>query len=136
MTDMTERRSTKHGPMLDDEIADEIDSVTRGAPVESRAREDREQEGPADTEPTPDERVRGQRGSQVVDLDALELRADIARYLNPSVFPADRSQILESARANHAPEPIFDLLESLPEGFYENLQVVWEGLGGTTEQRA
>ncbi len=132
---MTERRSSKHGPMLDDEIAEEVESVTRGAPVESRAREDREQEGPADTEPTPDERVQGQRGSKVVDLDALELRADIARYLNPSAFPATRSEIIESARANHAPEPIFDLLASLPEGFYENLQVVWEGLGGSRERR-
>lgn len=133
---MAERRSDKHGAMLDDEIAEEVDSVTRGAPVESRAQEDREQEGPADTEPTPDERVQGQRGSKVVDLDALELRADIARHLDPSVFPADRGQILESAHAHHAPEPILDLLESLPEGFYENLQVVWEGLGGTAEQRA
>lgn len=133
---MAERRSDKHGAMLDDEIAEEVDSVTRGAPVESRAQEDREQEGPADTEPTPDERVQGQRGSKVVDLDALELRADIARHLDPSVFPADRRRILESARAHHAPEPILDLLESLPEGFYENLQVVWEGLGGTSEQRA
>lgn len=133
---MTERRSNKHGPMLDDEIAEEVESVTRGAPVESRAREDREQEGPADTESTPDERVQGQRGSKVVDLDALELRADIARHLNPSVFPATRSEIIESARENHAPESILDLLESLPEGFYENLQVLWQGLGGSPERRA
>lgn len=134
---MAERRSDKHGPLLDDEIAEEVDSVTRGAPVESRAREAREQEGPADREPTPDERIRGQRGdSDVIDLDALELRAEIARHLDPSVFPAERHEILESARSHHAPEPIMELLESLPEGFYENLQVVWEGLGGGRERRA
>lgn len=133
---MTERRSDKHGPMLDEEIAEDVDSITRGSPVESRARESREKEGPADTEPTPDERIRGQRGEgDVLDLDALELRADIARYLVPSVFPAERSEIVESARANHAPEPIVELLRSLPAGFYENMQVVWEGLGGVTEQR-
>jgi hypothetical protein len=48
-----ERRSEKHNPRLDDEMKRETKSLVRGAPVEARAEESREQEGPADGEPTP-----------------------------------------------------------------------------------
>lgn len=52
-----ERGSGKHGPRLDDEMDRETESITRGSPVEARAEESREKEGPADGEPVPQSRV-------------------------------------------------------------------------------
>ena len=52
-----ERKSEKHNPRLDDEMKHETESLVRGAPVEARAEEFREQEGPADDEPTPQSTV-------------------------------------------------------------------------------
>ena len=48
-----ERRSTKHGPRLDDELKREVQSLERGAPVEAHKEEFREHEGPGDGEPMP-----------------------------------------------------------------------------------
>jgi hypothetical protein len=51
------RGSDKHGPQLDDEMDRETESITRGSPVEARAEESREKEGPGEGEPVPQSRV-------------------------------------------------------------------------------
>ena len=53
-----ERGSDKHSPMLDEALKHDTASLTGGSPTESRSEEFREQEGPADGEPTPDLRAR------------------------------------------------------------------------------
>ena len=58
---MVERGSDRHGPRLDEELQRETRSLEQGAPVEARVEEAREQEGPADGEPTPDARLAGGR---------------------------------------------------------------------------
>ena len=49
-----ERGSNLHTPRVDEELQDEVQSLITGAPVEARAEEGREKEGPADDEPTPE----------------------------------------------------------------------------------
>src|SRR4051794_13068129 len=97
-----ERSSDKHAPRIDEELKHEVSSLVQGAPLESRADEAREQEGPADGEPTPDSLVQGGRPSPSADAlthDEVEARAELARHLQPSVFPADRASLVDSARA-------------------------------------
>ncbi|MEW6155120.1 MAG: DUF2795 domain-containing protein [Actinomycetota bacterium] len=118
-----ERGSDKHGPRLDEELKHVTRSIVRGAPVEARADERREQEGPADGDPTPDSRVRGPDADQEV-----ELRADLARYLAPSVFPARTGEVVESARENHAPQWVVRSLEALADDRFENVRQVWEAV--------
>ena len=112
--------------------------MVTGAPVEARSQEAREQEGPGEGERTPDSRLAGGRvagdGSQPTD-EELEARAEIARHLRPSVFPARPPELLASAQDNHAPTWIVDLLTKLPDDRYENTEAVWEALGGTAEHR-
>ena len=112
--------------------------MVQGAPVEARAEENREQEGPGEGEPTPDSRLVGDRspvdGSQPTD-DELEARADIARHLEPSVFPARTGELVANAEEHHAPDWILALLRGLPDDTYENTEAVWEALGGTAEHR-
>jgi uncharacterized protein DUF2795 len=132
-----ERGSDKHSPRVDDELAHEVRSLEQGAPVESRVEEHREQEGPGEDQPTLDSRLAGGRATAAsLDLDDAEARADIARFLTPSAFPADREALLADAEANQAPDQVLDRLRALPGGrAYENVQDVWGALGGTVEHR-
>jgi hypothetical protein len=76
------------------------------------------------------------RIDEELDLDDAETRADIARFLTPSVFPADREALLADAEGNQAPAEVLERLEALPAGrAYENVQEVWSALGGTVEHR-
>jgi hypothetical protein len=43
-----ERGSDKHGPRLDDQMEHDVRPLLQGAPVEARATEAREQEGPGE----------------------------------------------------------------------------------------
>ena len=132
-----ERGSDKHSPRVDEQLDHDTRSLTQGAPVESRVEEHREQEGPGEDQPTPDARLTGGRATAgSLDLDDAETRADIARFLTPSVFPAEREALLTDAEANHAPEEVLERLRALPAGrAYENVQDVWSTLGGTVEHR-
>ena len=132
-----ERGSDKHSPRVDEQLDHETRSLRQGSPVESRVEEFREQEGPGEDQPTPDARLSGGRATAAsLDLDDAEARADIARFLNPSRFPADREALLADAEANQAPVHVLERLQALPEGrSYENVQDVWSTLGGTVEHR-
>ena len=142
-----ERGSDKHSPRVDEELEHETRSLRQGAPVESRIEEHREQEGPGDGQPTPDARLAGEGAAGArpaggpgagasLDLDDAETRADIARFLTPGAFPADRDALVADAEGNHAPDEVLARLRALPGGrAYGNVQDVWAALGGTVEHR-
>ena len=110
--------------------------MERGAPVEPRVEESREQEASADDEPETDARLMGGRSAGSMDADELEARSELARSISPSVFPADRDTLLDSAVRNHAAQPVLDRLARLPAGrAFENAEAVWQALGGGTERR-
>lgn len=136
---MTERGSDKSGPRMDEERGRDTEAMERGAPVPSRSEEFREVKGAGDDEPPPDARLSGDRGLVPDDQlgpDELEARTDIARNLDPSIFPAEREVLLQSARGNNAPVVVLAELARLPEGkTFENVQAVWQALGGTIEER-
>jgi Protein of unknown function (DUF2795) len=130
-----ERGSDKHSPRIDEELDHETRSLQQGAPLESRVEEFREQEGPGEDQPTPEPRLTEERTGSL-DLDDADARSDIARYLDPSAFPADREGLVANAEANNAPEAVLERLQALPAGrTYEALPEVWAGLGGTVEHR-
>lgn len=115
-----ERGSDKVGPRIDDELEKETGPLQRGAPVSSRAEDFREQEGSGEDEPGTDARL---------TVGPAEARGDLARHLQPSIFPAGREALIESAREMHAPESVLTLLESVPEGRdFRNVSEVWEAL--------
>jgi hypothetical protein len=134
-----ERGSDKHSPRLDEELKHDTSSLVHGSPVESRAAEAREQEGPADGEPTPDALIRGEPGPapnpDTLSHDEIEARAELARHLQPSIFPADRATIGASARAMGASDDLLSRLAELPDGTFDHLEAVWEALGGRVEYR-
>ena len=129
-----ERGSDKHSPRVDEELDHQTRSLQQGGPIESRVEEHREQEGPGEDQPTPEPRLHVEPAS--LDLDDAEARSEIARYLDPGAFPADRDGLVENAEANNAPEVVLERLQALPAGrTYERLPDVWAALGGTVEHR-
>jgi hypothetical protein len=134
-----ERGSDKHGARLDDQLERDVRSMLQGSPVEARATEAREQEGPGDDDIAPDARLAGDRGLTDEDValrdDEIEARTDLARRLEGSVFPADRDELVTSARRMHAPDALVDRLSRLPAGTYTHTEAVWEALGGRRDPR-
>jgi Protein of unknown function (DUF2795) len=130
-----DRSSDRHGPRIDEDLDRLTSSVTHGAPVESRAEEEREQEGPADDEPVADA-VIDRYDARDTAGDDLELRSELARHVEPSVFPASREAVIRSAQRERAPSEVLRWLERLPDGEYLNFEGAWEALGGQRERRS
>jgi hypothetical protein len=127
-----DRETDKHNPRLDDAMAQEVDSLLRGAPVESRTQEGRLQEDPA-VGPGRRFDVDGQAGLGIDDT-AADRRAELARHLAAVRFPAGRDRLVAAAEADHAPEDLVQALRALPEDEeYVNLQAVWMAIGGEAE---
>jgi hypothetical protein len=117
-----ERESAKHSPRVDDQIQHETESLTRGHGIESRAQESRLTEDSTD-------RYLGAP-------DSVDARSTLARFLDPAAFPAEKSTLIEDARKNQAFDWVVERLEGLPDGRqFENVQAVWESLGGGVEDR-
>jgi hypothetical protein len=135
-------QSDLHGRRLDDELGRENDSLTRGAPVEGRAEDDRvEQDAAEDEIDLTGALVTGDDTSPAPQLEAPSLdearaRSQLARHLRPSVFPADPDALVDCAREEHAPEELVARIAALPPDTYENVAQVWAALGGHTEHRA
>lgn len=124
---MVERGSTHHSPRMDDELQHETESLVRGSPVEARAEEWRQQEGPAEGEPAPDAHV---------SVDDIELRSLLAISLRPSAFPGRRDVLLAVAEEERAEDRVIEWLRTLPEDVdFLNVEQVWEALGGEYERR-
>lgn len=126
-----DRESNKHSPRVDDAMAHDVDSLVHGAPEESRAQEWRLQEDPGvgprepSDEPLP--------GVDMSDAD-IEARAHLSRYLAGARFPARREDLVAAAEDDHAPGAVLEALSDLPpDEAYENVQAVWQALGGQVE---
>jgi hypothetical protein len=128
-------RSSEHGPRIDEDLDRLTNSVTHGAPVESRAEEEWEQEGPADDEPVSDAVIEHFDARDAAG-DDFELRSELARHVEPSIFPASRDEVIRSAQRKQAPAEVLRWLERLPDGEYLNFEGVWEALGGQRERRS
>lgn len=125
------------GPVLDEELKHETRGLVQGG-RSSRAEEWR------DPEPAGEDQVRDddagivpedRRGTPpgMTSSDVQE-RAEIARFLGTSAFPADRDRLLEVARANQATDRVLARLGSLPAGTtFANVQDIARYLGIATE---
>jgi hypothetical protein len=136
-----ERQSNLHSPRVDDELAHEVESLTHGAPVEARVEESRLMEDAGDGEPVAQaivgELQDAEGGDEVaggLSRGEVIARSELAIHLRPGIFPAGRDAILECAEEEHAPSSLLGQLHALPQGSYENVQQVWEALGGKREE--
>lgn len=112
--------SDKHSARMDDELQ-----------KDTRAGEDvRDHQRADDTRP---DVVQQQEG--VLDDADADRRSELARFLDPSLFPARPSQLEESAAGHFAGDSLIRALQALPDRVYENVQDVWSTMGGPVEEK-
>jgi hypothetical protein len=131
---MEQRANSKHGARLDDELERETEDLTRsGQP--SRTQEWREPE-PIEGDHLhlavpPDHEPGAPAGMTAADA---ERRSDIARYLPPRAFPADRDTLLGCLARASVPDDIYDAVRNLPAGRqFATIGEVVRALGIPTE---
>ena len=132
----TSQRSTKHSPRVDEELEHEIQGMLRSGHT-TRAEEWRDPEPVAEGEPDVDAAPNGTLvgGTPVgMDADAVESRAELARWLDRADFPSTGPELVEAALDHRAPDAVVAELDRLPAGdTFERIGDVVRALGYPTE---
>ncbi|MGN6598614.1 MAG: DUF2795 domain-containing protein [Actinomycetes bacterium] len=133
---MIEEHGNKHGPALDDEMKHETKGLVQGN-KSTRAEEWRDQQAPGEDQPqvdyAPNIDLTGGTPDGMTKVDVTE-RSELASVLGKDIWPASRSELIDTARANEASDIVMRQLDELPEDrTYENINDVWTTLGGHVE---
>lgn len=115
-----ERGSNPVSPRKDDELKHELEGYLRSG-QHTHVEEGNDPEPPADDDlrvdpggPVPPPGA--QREQARAEAETESLRLELARHLEPSVFPADRQTVLDTLEAHHAPDALLDFVRNLSDG--------------------
>lgn len=133
---MSTQRETKHGQRQDDALKREAEPLERSG-QEAHGQEWRQAE-PLDVS---DADAAGlatggmRRGTPPgMDVADVEGRSEVARWLQPSLFPASVERLRKAAEQAGAPDHVLAVLEKVPgDRDYENVQDLWRASGGGVE---
>ncbi|MBV9484673.1 MAG: DUF2795 domain-containing protein [Frankiaceae bacterium] len=134
-----ERASNKVGPRIDEALKHDTEGLVRGGHA-THAEEWKGSEPSGEDQPlataSPNFTPLETEGDGLTPAE-LELRAELASFIGRAPYPAVRDQVLATLRENRAPDHLIDLAKQLPAGReFQNLQEIWVGVGGRTEDRA
>ena len=125
-----ERTSTKHGRRVDEALEAEDRPFTRGAPVDSHTREEREKDLLDDEAADPAARPAGPPGA-VTTEEEQALREELARSLADATFPCDRNGLIRHLGDADRRSDLVARLRVLPaDAVYGDVAAVLQGLGG------
>lgn len=131
-----QRGSNKHGPILDDQLAQEAESYTQGTGT-TRSGEWREAEPAGEDQPEPTLIPEGARPAGApppLTGEDLEQRSRLGRFIPRSLLPAGRSALIDGARESGAPEDVVAELRRLPpEREFATVYEIWDALGHENE---
>jgi len=133
-----ERGSDKHGARADDALAGEVEGAMR-AGHSTHAEEWKDPEPSGEDQPDVDLNPNGTlTGGTAAGVDSgdIEGRSQLATFLGKEVWPATADQLRATAEGNQATDRVLQELAALPaDQSFDNVQQVWEALGGGREQR-
>ncbi|OAA25602.1 Protein of unknown function (DUF2795) [Frankia sp. EI5c] len=127
-----DRGSAKHGPARDEMLAHEVGGLVR-ARRDTRVDEWRSPEPPSEDSPAVAARpdgvgVLGGAPAGMTPAD-VEERSELARWLGRAVFPAERNEVVDHLRHQHAPDRVVDEVRGAPEGVqFTSLGQLWRAL--------
>ncbi|MDQ4039040.1 MAG: DUF2795 domain-containing protein [Actinomycetota bacterium] len=134
---MTQQSGT-HGPLKDDQLARETRGLVQGGHT-TRAQEWRDPEPAGEDQPTGDQKILAddRRGTPPgMQIQDVEERSEISRFLDRAAFPGTREDLLASAEGHQATDHVRQQLAKLPEGEqFRNMQDVARALGIGVEER-
>jgi hypothetical protein len=126
-----DRRSNKHSPRVDEQMAEEVQGIVRGK-AGARAEEWKMPEPSGEDQPqvtvVPDDDYGLGEPGGVGNAEAEEF-SRFGSYIGRA-FPGDRAAIERSARNLEAPDDILALIRQLPPDIeFRNVAEVWHALG-------
>ena len=131
---MSEQASGTHGPLHDEAIKRQDEAEARQYAGEWPAPEE-EPEGETEREAVWAPAARLAESPVPQDWEAIEVRSDLARHLDRTVWPVSRESLLEILTERNAGERLLELAASLPEGQrYESLRELTHALGLEPEE--
>ena len=131
---MSEQASGTHGPLRDDAIKRQDEAEARQYAGEWPEPEE-EPEDETEREATWAPAARLAESPAPENWAAVELRSDLARHLDRTVWPVSRERLLEILAERNAGDKLLELATSLPEGHYGSLRELLRALDLEPEER-
>ena len=132
---MSEQGSGTHGPVRDDAIKRQDEAEARDY-VEEWPEPETEPDDETEREATWAPGARLADSPTPEDWEAVELRSDLARRLDRTVWPATRERLLEILTERNAGDRLLELVTSLPaRQRYESLHELIAALGLGPDER-
>lgn len=121
---MGQDQGNQHGRLVDDQLARETEALVHGSPDEGRT-EGRRQQAPGPDEP---ELHAGDRPEVEAEVQR-DARAALAAAVTPAHFPAERDELVATARSEDADPDLVNRLAGLnPDRQFATVEEVWEAL--------
>lgn len=132
---MSEQVSDTHGPLRDDAIKQQDEAEARQYAGEwPEPEEEPEDETEREAIWAPAARLAESPAAE--NWEAVELRSDLARHLDRTVWPANRKRLLEILTERDAGDKLLDLVAALPgRQRYESLRELLSALSLEPEER-
>ena len=132
---MSEQASGTHSPLRDDAIKPQDEAEARQYAGEWPEPEE-EPEDETEREATWAPAARLAESPAAENWEAVELRSDLARHLDRTVWPVSRDRLLEILTERNAGDGLLELAASLPERQrYESLRELLMALDLEPEER-
>jgi hypothetical protein len=133
---VSEQASGTHGPLRDEAIKRQDEAEARQYAGEWPEPEE-EPEDETERQATWAPAARLAESPALEDWAAVELRSDLARHLDRTVWPVSRERLLEILTERNAGDRLLELAASLPEGQrYESLRELLRALDLEPEERS
>src|SRR5215469_13433313 len=129
--------SSLHGPREDDALKRETRSEVQ-ANRDTRSEEWIDPAPPGEDQPDATWALAGRPGGAPPGLgqEGVEIRSDLARYLDHKAFPANRAGLNKTLERHNAPQRVIDIAAGLPgRQRFTNLHEVLVALGLPPETR-
>jgi Protein of unknown function (DUF2795) len=132
---VSEQASGTHGPLRDEAIKSQDEAEARQYAGEWPGPEE-EPEDETEREATWAPAARLSESPASEDWEAVELRSDLARHLDRTVWPVNRDRLVEILTERNAGDGLLELTGSLPKGQrYESLRELLRALDLEPEER-
>jgi hypothetical protein len=132
---VSEQASGTHGPLRDEAIKRDDEAEARQYAGEWPEPEE-EPEDETEREATWAPAARLADSPTPEDWEAVELRSDLARHLDRTVWPVSRERLLEILTERNAGDRLLELAASLPDGQrYSSLRELLRALDLEPEER-
>jgi uncharacterized protein DUF2795 len=133
---LMDRGSTKHGPRLDEEMAQEVRGLVQSGRTNGRVEEFHDPEPAGEDQPEPGGGNYEGGAPPGMTYEEVEQRSRLGRFIPRSSLPGDREGLIVGANELNAPDDVVAQLAKLPaDETFQTVNEIWAALGHHNEER-